>query len=831
LFCFANVNLFRLNKTCTQFSLRPLRNLGDFCGRAFNRRERKGRRGKLQNFSLLRLVLYGFFLVVFLRPASAQWTPLNPITTVTKETEGVRAWFKSGAALKLQVCSNSIIHVVYSPTGKFPERPDYVVLKNSWQPVPWNMESAGQKVTLSTTSLKITIEQDTGAFTFSTAAGQQLFRDAKRIMTPGTVNGEKTYRGETVVEMYGSRERFYGLGQHQAGVWNYRGESIDLSQENTNIAVPMLLSSNGYGIFWSNTSRTRFNNRFVHVTYISSEVADTIDYYFIYGPEFDKIISGYRELTGAAPMFGRWAYGFWQCKNRYTSQEEILAVAQKYRDLHLPVDNIVQDWFWWNRKGEHVFNKNYPDPKAMVQQLHDEHFHFMISVWPFFEPGSKEYDEMDRRGFLIDRTKVAKPPFHAQGMAVYDPTNPEARKYYWELMDKALFKIGDDAWWLDTTEPETEGQEENILLGHKLFIGNGDRYANIFPLETTRAVYEGQRSASDRKRVFILSRSAFAGSQRYGVTAWSGDVLSDWLSFKRQIPAGLNYSLSGLPYWTTDIGGFHIGNLADPGFRELFVRWFQFGTFSPIFRVHGTRYNPDENELWSYGPASKILVQYDKLRYRLLPYIYSLAWKVTSESYTPMRPLVMDFRDDVNAQNVGDQFMYGPAFLVNPVTEQGATERRIYFPEGKWYDFWSGAEVEGGKFANVSAPLDRMPLYVRAGSIVPMGPEEEYSNQKPADPIELRVYPGADGDFTLYEDEGDTYNYEKGKYATIPIRWNDATHMLTLGERKGSFPGMLEKRTFNVVFVKENRGIGIEPALSPDQVVQYSGQLLSLSPK
>jgi alpha-D-xyloside xylohydrolase len=414
-------------------------------------------------------------------------------------------------------------------------------------------------------------------------------------------------------------------------------------------------------------------------------------------------------------------------------------------------------------------------------------------------------------------------------MAVYDATNPEARKYYWELMDKALFKIGVDAWWLDTTEPETEGQEENILLGHKLFAGSGDRYVNIFPLETTRAVYEGQRSASDRKRVFILSRSAFAGSQRYGVTAWSGDVLSDWLSFKRQIPAGLNFSLSGIPYWTTDIGGFISGgDLSDPKFRELFVRWFQFGTFSPIFRVHGTRSNPDENELWSYGPESKILFQYDDLRYRLLPYIYSLAWKVTSESYTPMRPLVMDFRDDVNAQNVGDQFMYGPAFLVNPVTEQGATQRRIYLPKGKWYDFWTGAKVEGGKFADVPAPLERMPLYVRAGSIIPMAPEEEYSNQKPADPIELRVYPGADGDFTIYEDEGDTYNYEKGQYATIPIHWNDTTHTLTVGARKGSFSGMLETRRLNVIMVEENHGAGIEPPSAPDQAAQYSGGEISL---
>jgi alpha-D-xyloside xylohydrolase len=327
-----------------------------------------------------------------------------------------------------------------------------------------------------------------------------------------------------------------------------------------------------------------------------------------------------------------------------------------------------------------------------------------------------------------------------------------------------------------------------------------------------------------------LSRSAFAGSQRNGVTAWSGDVLSDWLSFKRQIPAGLNFSVSGLPYWTTDIGGFFIASPSDPKFRELFVRWFQFGTFSPIFRVHGTRYNPDENELWSYGPeAGKILVQYDTLRYRLLPYIYSLAWKTTSQSYTPMRPLVMDFREDVNAQNVGDQFMYGPAFLVNPVTEPGATTRRVYFPQAKWYDFWTGATADGGKFADVAATLDRMPLYVRAGAIVPMGPDEEYSSQKPDNPIELRIYPGADGDFTLYEDQGDTYNYEKGQYATVPIHWNDAAHTLTVGERKGTFPGMLENRTFNVIVVGQDHGAGVDVVSSPDKVVQYSGKEESIS--
>jgi alpha-D-xyloside xylohydrolase len=383
---------------------------------------------------------------------------------------------------------------------------------------------------------------------------------------------------------------------------------------------------------------------------------------------------------------------------------------------------------------------------------------------------------------------------------------------------------------MDTTEPETEGQEENILLNHKLAAGSGNRYVNVFPLLDTQAVYQGQRSASDKKRVFILSRSAFAGSQRNGVTAWSGDINSDWLSFRRQVPAGLNFALSGIPYWTTDIGGFVFGNTRDPDFRELFVRWFQYGTFNPILRVHGTRH-PDENELWSYGSdAQTILVNFDRLRYRMLPYIYSLAWKTTSESYTPMRPLVMDFRNDSRAQNIGDQFMFGPAFLVNPVTDSAATSRQVYLPGANWYDFWTGFVLEGGRTINAIAPLNRLPLYVRAGSILPLGPDEEWSTEKAADPIELRIYRGANGDFTLYEDENDNYDYEKGVYATIPLHWDDAGHTLIIGDRKGQFPGMLESRSFRIVFVSENHGVGVNPADEVDKTVQYSGKQISVTP-
>jgi alpha-D-xyloside xylohydrolase len=774
--------------------------------------------------------LLGLFVCFFCAAtAQAQWKPMNPVRDVQQQADGVLFTMGSGT-LKVQVCSDSVIHVLYSPTATFPKRADFVVTKQTWPATQWTMQSSDGAVTLATSLLKITVTRKDGAISYAEIHGESLVQESSRSLTPEKVNGEDTYRAESMVSIYGSHEGIYGLGQHQAGVWNYRGESVDISQENSNISVPLMLSSKGYGIFWNNTSRSRFNNRFANILYISSEVADVVDYYLLYGPDFDKIIAEYRDLTGQAPMFGKWAYGFWQCKNRYKSQVEILGVARKYRDLHIPVDNIVQDWFWWNRKGEFVFNKNYPDPKAMVDQLHSENFHLMISIWPFFEPGSTNYDYMQGKGWFVDKFKYAKPPYHTDAMAVYDATSPEARKYYWDEVNKGLFSIGLDAWWMDTTEPETEGQEDNILLGHKLSAGSGNRYVNVFPLLDTQAVYQGQRSVSDKKRVFILSRSAFAGSQRNGVTAWSGDINSDWLSFRRQVPAGLNFALSGIPYWTTDIGGFVFGNTRDAAFRELFVRWFEYGTFNPILRVHGTR-NPDENELWSYGPdAQTILVNFDRLRYRMLPYIYSLAWKTTSEAYTPMRPLVMDFRADQLAQNTGDQFMFGPAFLVNPVTDPAATTRQVYLPEANWYDFWTGSSVAGGHTINAIAPLERIPLYVRAGSILPLGPDEEWATEKPADPIELRIYRGANGDFTLYEDENDNYNYEKGTYATIAMHWNDASHTLTIGDRQGQFPGMLQNRSFHIVFVRENHGVGVNPTDEPDKVVQYSGKQVTVAP-
>jgi alpha-D-xyloside xylohydrolase len=789
-------------------------------------------------------------VVLLASSAQGQWNPPNPVLSFEKEPGGLLVTQKDGV-LRLAVTSPEILHITYAPAGaaQTPRAADGVIVPHDWPAAPFEVASDEKSITLTTAKIKAVVERASGALHYYDRSGQsisgpvatgpletaaaprdrQLTTDSYRTLTPVDVNGEHTFHAEVYFGVYGSHEGLYGLGQHQAGVWNYRGETVDLSQENTNIAIPLLVSTNGYGIFWNNPSRSRVNNRFIHMLYLSAEVADRIDYYFLYGPEPDQIVAHYRELTGDAPMFGRWAYGFWQCKNKYQSQQDLESVAAKYRALHIPADNIVQDWFWWTNMGLMQWNDHYPNPQAMIDTLHAEHFHLMVSIWPYFRPGSAVYDEFDKNGWFVAKTKAQS--YHPVGQALYDPTNPAASKKYWENANAALFQKGVDAWWLDTDEPETEGSENNLLTVNQLAIGSGARYANVYPNFHTATVAGGQRAASDRKRVFILSRSAYAGAQRNGVTAWSGDVLSDWVTFQRQIPAGLNYALSGMPYWTTDIGGFISGgNLADPDFRELFIRWFQFGAFSPIFRVHGTR-TPDENELWSYGPeAQKILVEYDNLRYRLLPYIYSQAWQITANRSTLMRPLVMDWRNDVEAQNTGDEYLFGPSILVAPVTQKGALSRSVYLPKATWYDFWTGEKHQGEQRIEAAAPLDKLPLFVRAGAILPLGPTMEWSTEKPADPLELRIYEGADGDFTLYEDENDNYDYEKGTHATIALHWDDVAKTLTIGARQGSYPGMSAQHTFRVVLVSVNHGAGIgETALRHAPVV-YQGEKLTVKP-
>ncbi|MGA2086198.1 MAG: TIM-barrel domain-containing protein, partial [Terracidiphilus sp.] len=478
-------------------------------------------------------------------------------------------------------------------------------------------------------------------------------------------------------------------------------------------------------------------------------------------------------------------------------------------------DAIVQDWFWWKPGGEGdpEFNSGYSDVPAELKTLHDEHVHAMISVWGMMDASSKNFQEIKRQGFEIPGTHV------------YDPTNPPARDFFWNQLAGKLFAQGWDAFWLDSAEPEEYWPHSGdaILRYKQLHIGSGQEYTNIFPLEHTGGVQEHWKQATQEKRVFLLTRSAFMGQQRNGATVWSGDVYSSWWALRHQVAAGLNFALSGYPYWTTDIGGYHQtfnGEANDPAYQELYARWFEYGAFCPVFRTHGHR---DHNELWTYERVYPALLATDRLRYRLLPYVYSLAWKVTSEDYTIQRPLVMDFREDRVTWEVGDEFLFGPAILVSPVTKEHATGRTVYLPAGTgWYDFWTGARAEGGAEVNRAAPIDRIPLEVRAGSILPLGPVVEYAGQA-ADPIEVRIYPGADGDFNLYEDEGDSYRYEHGAHAIIPIHWDDANRTVTIGAREGSYPGMAAGHTFNVVIVRSGHGVGGEVTDLPDKAIQYAG--------
>jgi alpha-D-xyloside xylohydrolase len=447
----------------------------------------------------------------------------------------------------------------------------------------------------------------------------------------------------------------------------------------------------------------------------------------------------------------------------------------------------------------------------------------IISVWGRFDVGSySNYIQLNNTGALYSQVI-------GNEYRYYDAFNPTGRQLYWQQISNELFSLGIDGWWLDSSEPELGGNW-GIYTNYTTAAGSGAKVFNAYPLMHTAGVYQGQRASGSNKRVFILTRSAYAGQQRNAAVTWSGDIQPIWQVFKAQIPAGINFSMSGIPYWNTDIGGFTAADPADPAYDELFTRWFQFGAFCPMFRVHGETSGNVGKEMWQFPAATeRILINYDQLRYHLLPYIYSVSWMVTSQSYSMMRGLMMDFRQDTNVYNIPDQYMFGPALMVNPVMQAGATNRNVYLPAGTtWWDFWTGRSYVGGQTNNAAAPIEMMPLFVRAGSIIPYGPSIQYAMES-ADPVELRVYRGADGNFTLYEDEGDNYNYEKGNYATIPISWKEATQMLTIGERHGSFRGMLKERTFRVVWVSPDHGTGIPSMANADVIVHYTGKAVKIS--
>lgn len=767
--------------------------------------------------------------------------------------------------LKLQVLTDNIIRVLYSPADSFPARKSLVAVEKTRPAVNWRLEADENSASIATGRIKAKVSLKTSTVSFFDSNGNLILSepDGGRTMTPAAVSGENTYNAEQVFDTPGG-QGLYGLGQYQDGIMNYRNRDVLIVQANTISVVPFLLSTKGYGILWDNCSETKFRDG-GGKTAFWSEVGDAIDYYFVYGPDADTVVAGYREITGPAPMFAKWAFGYFQSKEKYNTADELISVVKEYRDRGLPLDVIVQDWWYWGKYSWNAMKfdeANYPDPAGTIDELHNKYnAHIMISIWPKFGVVTDVYKDMASRGWLYN-----VPSAPEQG--TYDAFNEDARLLYWKYANDGIFSKGMDAWWMDATEPEitsAKTQESTMAAikeaGH-CALGTTARYLNAYSLMSTQGVYENQRKTTDAKRVFILTRSAFAGQQRNAAATWSGDIEAEWGVLRNQISAGLNFSMAGIPYWTTDIGAFFVryaGGCRNDEYKEMYVRWFQFGAFCPLFRSHGTH---TPREIWRFGEpgtwAYDTLAKFDNLRYRLLPYIYSLAWKVTSEGYTIMRGLPFDFSSDTNALNIDDQFMFGPAFLVNPVTrpmyhkeklnpiakmikdtkseveveimtDEKTKNRNIYLPQAAgWYDFWTGNRLDGGRTIQAPAPIDIMPLYVKAGSIVPMGPKLQYATEKPADPIELRVYPGADASFVIYEDENDNYNYEKGVYATIPIEWNDAGRKLTIGDRKGSFPGMLESRTFNVVVVREGHGAGVEPAEKPDRTAAYAGKAITV---
>lgn len=577
-----------------------------------------------------------------------------------------------------------------------------------------------------------------------------------------------------------------------------------------------------------------------------SASGEGIDYVFARGTTLDEVIAGYRGLTGRAALPPRWALGYWQSRERYKTADELLGTVKEFRARRFPLDVIVQDWQYWpdGAWGSHQLDPvRFPDPLATTDALHALGAKVMISVWPKYYPGTANFDELQEAGQLYPLSlATGTKDWLGRVFTNYDAFDPEARRVYWRQVERGLFSKGIDAFWLDATEPEVlqnQGPADLATRMSPTAAGPGARVLNAYPLMASRAVFEGLRRAAPEKRVASLTRSAWAGSQRYAATVWSGDVVARWSALRAQVPAGLSYSLSGMPWWTTDIGGF---NTDDPGghrseaYRELYTRWFQFGAFCPVFRSHGS---DTEREPWLFGapepssgggaeghPAWRSLVRFAELRYRLLPYLYTLASRVTREHDTMMRALVLDFPDDPKARDVQDQYLFGPAFLVSPVTAPGVTTRAVYLPGGAWYDFWTGLSIEGARMIDAPAPYESMPLHVRAGSIVPFGPDLQWTGERPADPIRLAVYTGRDGSFTLHEDDGETNAHETGAFSTIPLSWSEAEGRLTIGERSGSFAGMLSARTFEVVFVSKSRPLGYDPTRKPDRTVQYSGRAL-----
>jgi alpha-D-xyloside xylohydrolase len=728
-----------------------------------------------------------------------------------------------GLDIRIEFYSPDIVRVYKTPENYPYENKSLVVIKNPQSTVVAVSEK-GNILTLKSEALSVELNKTTGAVRYFNAKGESLLLD-KDYGTQFTARNDAgrpsyTVRGAFLLD---KGEAIYGIGQIMDNRLNRRNSHHHLQNENTYTSSPYFMSVKGYGVYWDNYSISDFNDNPQELSFES--LGHCADYYFMYGKNADGVIARMRDLTGKAPMLPLWAYGYFQSKERYATQDESLDVLKKYRKLRVPIDAVIQDWRYWpeyqndsNWNCQSFDTKRFPNPQKWIDEIHKNNAKLLIVTWPGFGPETEQRKELDGKNMIVNFNTW--PP--NSGTRPYDPYNPEARDIYWKYLDKGIFSyIENDGWWLDSTEPDhIDRQESDYDLPTHL--GSYRSVKNAFSLMHNSGIATHQKARTKDKRVVILTRSGFVGQQRYGSNTWSGDVQSTWDMLEKQIPAALNYSLMGIPNWNSDIGGFFAGHwnegggAKNPGYRELYLRWLQFGAFCPMMRSHGTDI---PREIWNFGERGDrcfdAIEKYINLRYSLLPYIYSTSWDVSRYDGTFMRALVMDFAADKNTHDLGGEFMFGRSLLVAPVTKPDVEKWDVYLPKGSdWYDFRTNEKFAGGQTVIKATPKEIIPLYVKAGSILPLGPQVQYSAEKNWKELALKIYPGADGRFTLYEDEFDNYNYEQGQYSEIPITWNDASQTLTIGERKGSFNGMLKNRKFKIEIIGTKK----------DKKVSYNGK-------
>lgn len=779
-----------------------------------------------------------------------------------KTTSGIKTTISGKQTdIEIQWFGPNTLRVLKTPQGKSVKKESLSVIAQPQNSSIKITTPGNGCIVMKSQTLTVILNPQTGIITYAKPNGDALLIEQENVkaFTPVNDAGRSTYsvyQGFTTSK----EEGLYGLGQLQNGQMMQRGMTKHLVQGNVEDVSPFFQSTKGYGVFWDNYSGTTYTDN-EQETSFCSEVGDCIDYYFMYGGSADGVIAEVRALTGDVPMMPLWSYGFMQSKERYKSQEETVGVVKKYRELGIPLDCIIQDWQYWGHNylwnAMDFQNPAFSRPKDMIDEVHALNARMMISIWSSFGPATKPYRALDKEGLLFDIETWPQsgvdgwPPNleYPSGVRVYDAYSPKARDIYWEHLNKGIFQLGMDGWWMDSTEPDHFNHKESDF-DRQTGLGSYRSVRNAYPLVSVGGVSDHQRALTQDKRVIILTRSGFLGQQRYGSNVWSGDVQSSWDMFRKQITAGLNFSLTGMPHWNSDLGGFFAGSYntswgdnsatRNPMYQELYVRWLQFGVFCPMMRSHGADV---PREFYWYGkkgePIYDALVDAVKLRYTLLPYIYSTSWDVTHNRSTFMRALFMDFVNDKQTWNVNDEYMFGKAFLVAPVlhaqytpeVQQKTLEENegwnrdskksaktpiltdfthsknmeVYLPAGtRWYNFWTNEAIEGGQKLVISTTLNRIPLFVRAGSIVPCGPDVQYTGEKKWDNLTLCVYPGENGNFTLYEDEGDNYNYENGAYTEIPMNWDNASRILTIGARKGEYNGMLQKRQFIVKAIDGN---------------------------